>query len=78
MFVIYAVLLLDIHKDIRVKIRNQPQKENFLGLLTTGVNTATIQVSLTNGGIMLDYLWVSLVCLLFLGLGLVIKNWKGK
>lgn len=50
MFVIYAELLLDLDKDIRMGIINQPQKENFLGLLTTRENTATIQVSLTDWG----------------------------
>jgi len=77
MFVIYAVLLLDIHKDIRVKIRNQPQKENFLGLLTTEVNTATIQVSLTDWGalclITYGFPWCA-----FFSLGLVSLSKTGK
>lgn len=50
MVVIYAGFLLDGSKDIPVKIINQPQTRNFLGLLTKPLAVDTILVSLTDWG----------------------------
>jgi hypothetical protein len=78
MVVIYAVLLLDRCKDIPIKIINQPQTRNFLGLLTTRLEVDTILVSLTDWGKMSDYLMYAVASLLFLVFGFTIKNWKDK